>query len=375
MASFTSTRYPGVYYKELSTIDPQTKKPDRTYYVNVPDEFGNRHWMKVGRQSHGVTLKDAVRFKMDNAMALPASAKKMTFKEVIEIYVAQAEARGQHIQSTISMYNTHCKRHIDSLPVETFTPSQAESLKIRLQRTHLAPQSVHYILSFLSRVVNHAIGRGLLTKNPFRVTRGGVFQMPTVNNKRERFFSAEECKAILEALKKRSPQLWQMALVSLHTGLRASEIFRLTYNSIAPNGSCLYVDGKGNRRQAVAAPKHIIDMLLAIPKHPRSNYVFPQTDGSRKNAISKTFGEVITSLGLQAPRNSLQRITFHTFRHTFASLLAQSGKADIYEIKTLMRHKSIEMTMRYAHLLPSQTNKKILLIGEALKGSDLLGSE
>ena len=291
MASFTRTRYPGVYYKELSTIDPQTKKPDRTFYINAPDEFGNRHWVKVGRQSHGVTLKDAVRFKMDNTMALPTSAKKITFKEVIEIYVTQAEAKGQYTQAFICMYNTHCKNHIDTLPVETFTPSQAESLKVRLQRTHLAPQSVHSILSFLSRVVNHAIGRGLLTKNPFRVTRGGVFQMPTVNNKRERFFSAEECKTILEALKKRSPQLWKMALVSLHTGLRASEIFRLTHNSIDPNGCCLYVDGKGNRRQAVATPKHIIDMLLAIPKHPHSNYVFPQADGSRKNSISSAFGK------------------------------------------------------------------------------------
>lgn len=42
----------------------------------------------------------------------------------------------------------------------------------------------------------------------------------------------------------------------------------------------------------------------------------------------------------------------HTFRHTCASRLALSGKADIYRIQRWMGHKSIATTGRYAHLIP-----------------------
>lgn len=52
------------------------------------------------------------------------------------------------------------------------------------------------------------------------------------------------------------------------------------------------------------------------------------------------------------------RVVFHTLRHTFGSWLALAG-TDVYRIKTLMRHKTITMTMRYAHLLPDATRDAV----------------
>ena len=43
----------------------------------------------------------------------------------------------------------------------------------------------------------------------------------------------------------------------------------------------------------------------------------------------------------------------HTFRHTFASHLVQSG-VSIYKVSKLLGHHSVKQTEIYAHLAPSE---------------------
>lgn len=44
-------------------------------------------------------------------------------------------------------------------------------------------------------------------------------------------------------------------------------------------------------------------------------------------------------------------ITFHDLRHTFASYwVRQAG--DLFRLQKILGHKSVTMTMRYAHLAP-----------------------
>jgi len=48
------------------------------------------------------------------------------------------------------------------------------------------------------------------------------------------------------------------------------------------------------------------------------------------------------------PQGRLERHTFHTFRHTFASRLNANG-ADLVTVKELLGHAAIKTTMRYAY--------------------------
>ena len=53
-----------------------------------------------------------------------------------------------------------------------------------------------------------------------------------------------------------------------------------------------------------------------------------------------------------------KKITFHGLRHTFA-MMAISRGVDIYALKELMGHASIENTLIYAKMLPSRLVSEI----------------
>ena len=70
----------------------------------------------------------------------------------------------------------------------------------------------------------------------------------------------------------------------------------------------------------------------------------------------------------RAGMDKRKKVWFHTLRHTFASWLAQSGTVTLQELRDIMRHESIAMTERYAHLIPGKAETKTALIGDILAG-------
>ena len=289
-----------------------------------------------------------------------------TIGQAVEEYTEHAEKNGKHVRKPYGQYNYHCRKACHDVRICDFKAEDAEALKQEMVKKGLSPQSVVHALAFLRRAINHATADEESVPNPFRGRRNGVLQLPVVDNKRERYFTPQEAATVLERLEGRHLDTWQMSMLSLHTGMRACEIFNMKFEDIDEDAEVIHVTGKGGRRQFVRAPVEILAMLVKRP-YTISGYVFTDSKGRKLSRISSVFTRIISDLGMQAQCRSRYHITFHIWRHTFASWLAQSGKVTLYELMTLMRHANITMTQRYAHLIPSETFKKTAYIGTVLQ--------
>jgi len=111
-----------------------------------------------------------------------------------------------------------------------------------------------------------------------------------------------------------------MALLSLHCGLRAGEIFNLKGHDLNFQHDVITVlDAKNMRPKKSYMTEAVKEMLSKrIPATPDS-YIFTQRSGERYNEIPKLFREIADTLFNKHVKDNRQRVTFHTVRHTFAS--------------------------------------------------------
>lgn len=392
---YTKTKFEGVFFRQSAKRDPRTGEYDKIYCFWYADHEGKGHWKTVGRHSKGIrpatARKERAKFlaEFEATGVNPIERDKVTIGQVVEAYLAWGRSEGKYVDQHYSQYSAHLKAKIHALPVVELTPNLLSNLKAQLlntptrntksqkvtstfkvrtkKRKTLAGQTVNNIFSFMRSAINRAIATGVWGGNNPLSTKGSAWKMVQANNCRLRFLTREEAKALLDDLRFRHPQLHDMVLLSLRTGLRPTEIFKLRGQDVDANACGLHIIQKGGKRVFVRVPEDMIQMLSAYHRKP-AEPIFRQP--RKQTAFTKTpacFQTAVRKLGL-APEDgdSLYAVTLHTMRHTFASWLAQSGKVTLMELQKLMRHKNITMTMRYAHLFPGQESEKLSIIGDML---------
>ena len=113
------------------------------------------------------------------------------------------------------------------------------------------------------------------------------------------------------------------------------------------------------------------DVFESVSKT-ESPFVFPGRAG-HISSIYKMISAIRNKAGL--PKDFRP---FHGLRHTFASLLASSGKVDLHVIQRLLSHKTPTMTQRYAHLRDESLKRASQLAGdlvsEAVKSKEEPGN-
>jgi integrase len=138
-----------------------------------------------------------------------------------------------------------------------------------------------------------------------------------------------------------------LVLVAINTGLRRGELFDLQWSNIDLKSAVLTVawhTAKTGRTRHVPLNAEALDVLRAwkLQNAGGDGLVFPSRDGGRFVHVKGTWRSVRKAA-------ELERFRFHDLRHHFASRLVMSG-VNLYVVKELLGHSTIEMTERYAHL-------------------------
>lgn len=241
-------------------------------------------------------------------------------------------------------------------PLKDIAPIHLERIKKNMAEAGRAPRSATYCLAVVRQVFNFARDHDLFAgQNP--VTK---VKKPSADNRRVRFLTHDEADRLLDALAERSPQVHDQALLSLHCGLRAGEIFALTWADVDLDRGVLTLrDTKSGKTRAAIMTEAVKSMLRAKVRGVPRELVFPARGGGKIVQVSDAFDRTVRALGLNdGVEDSRQKVVFHSLRHTFASWLVEQG-VDLYTVKELMGHGNLAMTERYSHLAPDKLHRAV----------------
>jgi integrase len=176
---------------------------------------------------------------------------------------------------------------------------------------------------------------------------------------RLRYLSAEEETRLLDACSqtdKRAAHLLPIVTFALHTGARLSEILGMRWNDVDMRAGVVTFPRTKNNEKRTVPMNDTVRALLTPTVKPLNGQqrVFLRYTGENLKRIKRSFATALRKAGIGDFR-------FHDLRHTFASNLVMAG-VDLTTVKELLGHKSINMTMRYAHLAPAHKAAAVKLL-------------
>ncbi|HEY6337119.1 MAG TPA: tyrosine-type recombinase/integrase [Candidatus Sulfotelmatobacter sp.] len=332
MSNKATTKVRGVFEKVTDS---------NVWWICYFDADGKKRREKGGRKGDAIDLYRKRKLEALQGKKLPEKlrAPKVSFadlsKDALEYSKAHKRSYEDDKVRMAKLREWVGDRPADSLSprdIDTWLSSKAEEWK---------PATQNRYRSLLSLIYRLGIQNGKVQSNPARLVR-----QRKEENARIRFLSSEEEQSLRKVI--RQDCLYREAEldVALNTGLRRSEQYCLLWDCVDFERRQLTVQrSKNGEIRHVPLNDVAIAALRTAEKYKNgSPFVFLNSDGVRLRSPRFWFEAAVQEA-------KLRNFTWHCLRHTFASRLVMKG-VDLRTVQELMGHKTISMTVRYAHLAP-----------------------
>jgi integrase len=286
-------------------------------------------------------------------------------------------------KSTVRYYDFQLEKRI--IPVLgsnclcNVSRAQIEACLSALRQKGYAVATLRGARATLSTVLQAAVDRGYLEKNPahgIRIREAGA-------RPQRRFYSPAQVRQLLVELTEPCRTVVQLAVL---TGMRIGEILALRWKRV------------DLQRGTLEVAETFSDGAFGLPKTRSSNRVIPMSEflisvlktyrigkpsNSPEDLVFRTrTGTPLSSKNLYnrelAPacdRIKQPRVSWHSFRHTHATLLAEVGES-IKTAQSLLGHSDLGTTLNtYAHVIPDSQRRAVervagVLFSDVLKLED-----
>lgn len=173
---------------------------------------------------------------------------------------------------------------------------------------------------------------------------GDIHSLPEFRRQREkagriRFLENDEEARLFSAIRDRSEDAWRLSVFLVDTGCRLGEAIDLRWNDVQGGRATFWLT-KSGRSRTVPLTERAQEAVEAANGRKGGPY-YGVTQVGYRTAWNEAKKEV--GLGDDA------QVVPHILRHTCASRLVQGG-IDIRRVQMWLGHRTLAMTMRYAHL-------------------------
>lgn len=268
--------------------------------------------------------------------------------DVLKYMRRELSLRTDFEENTVKSHNTvinKLEQFQKRIPFADIDHNFIQRFKNFMIKAENKTSSIDKVLKVVKHYLDDARKKGTNVEDPFK-----HIKIKTHKSNRMSLSEAEVLRldAYYESNSCSSPhkKLLRYFLFSCYTGLRISDIARITWNNIHDD-LLIYIPYKTKNS----------NLQVTVPLTLEKKYLPEFRPG--KEPIFDTFSDPVSNRYLkeiiQVESVSIKRnITYHTARHTFASLMAEGGH--LPETQKMLGHGNIKTTMEYVH-----TNTKALI--------------
>jgi integrase len=295
--------------------------------------------------------------------AVKDEAKKVpTFAQFIEDqYLPYVKSYKRSWTTDISLLKNHLlprfgKRYLDEITRQDIVKMHADR-----KAAGAAPGSANRLLIMMRYIFNLALKWELpgIKVNPCK----GIALMEE-NNKMERYLSVDEAERLYGAVcKSENTMLKFIVPMLILTGARKREVLDAKWADFdLPRRAWRIPISKSGKARHVPLSEGALTLLASMAR--KVDWAFANPD------TGKPYVSVFCAWHTARKSVGLSDVRMHDLRHSFASLLINSGRT-LYEVQHILGHTQVKTTQRYAHLsqatLLAAANAATTALGAAMR--------
>jgi integrase len=287
-----------------------------------------------------------------------------TFKELSVEYLKWAKRQRSFkqketlVNQLVTILGAYPLRAFNSRLLEQYQTERMEKSRKQAKKTIPGgnkPGTINRHVATIKHMFTKAVEWELVEEEALKKVR--KIRLLEENNRRLRYLSKEECQALVREC---ASHLKPIVIIALNTGMRRGEILSPKWDNVdLKHGSVLLDRTKNGERREIPINATLRATLEALPRRIDGGDVFVNP------VTGHTYGDIKTGFNRACKKAGVKDFHFHDLRHTFASHLVMAG-VDITTVKELLGHKTLTMTLRYAHLAPSHMVKAVDIFDGAI---------